>query len=203
MSSAPGQITLLLHEIRRGNPEAQATLVPLIYDELRRIARRHLGRERPNHTLQTTDLVNEAYLHLAAAELNCVNRAHFFAVAATQMRRILVDYARSRNAQKRGGGGAVTLDENLHFASEESWDQILAVHEGLNKLAVFDSRKAKVVELRFFTGLEIDEIGEALEVSSRTVKRDLQFAQAWLYSEMFPDGGKRPAGVSLSRPKSR
>jgi RNA polymerase sigma factor (TIGR02999 family) len=201
--AGPGQITLLLNEMRQGNQEAQAKLVPLIYEELRRMARKHLRGERANHTLQATELVNEAFLRLTATDMNCSDRGHFFALAATQMRRILVDYARRRNAQKRGEGTVVTLDENLAAVGfAQDWDQILAVHEGLSKLAELDARKARVVELRFFTGLEIEEIAGVMQLSSRTIKRDLQFAQAWLYAEIFPDAEKSSGGCPF-RPATR
>ena len=195
-----GEITVLLKEAARGDTDAQARLAPIVYEELRRIARRRLAKERANHTLQTTELVNEAYLRLSGTNLTYTDRAHFFAVAATQMRRILVDYARGRRAQKRGGPEhAVTFDENLPVGSNESWDRILSVHQALDRLAALDPRKARVVELRFFTGLEVHEIAEVMGVSPRTIKRDLQFAQTWLYSAMFPDATKGAVSVTLSK----
>ena len=187
-SKGPGEITVLLAKIREGSSEAESALIPLVYDELRRLARRHLRRERPNHTLQTTALVHEAYLRLIACEqAGLADRTHFFALSATLMRRILVDHARTRRAEKRGGDiRNVALEQGLQIGSEENWDHILAVHEALTRLAEIDPRQAKVVELRFFAGMEHDEIAQALGVSDRTVKRDWRFAQAWLYSHMFP-----------------
>ena len=184
----PGRVTDLLGEIRNGNKGAEDALIPLVYDELRRLARRYLKRERPNHTLQTTALVNEAYLRLSknnAAGAGALDKAHFFAISATLMRRILVDHARSRLSQKRGGDMApVELDANLG-GKAQSFDSLLCVNQALTRLAEVDARQARVVELRFFAGLEIEEIAELLDVSSRTIKRDWQFAQAWLYAEMF------------------
>lgn len=187
-----GRITELLAELKHGSKDAEECLIPLVYSELRRIARRHLRNERPNHTLQTTALVNEAYLRMSGCkDIDWSDRAHFFAIAASLMRRILVDHARSKVAQKRGGRDSpIPLNENLQIASDQSWDSIVAIHQALDRLAEIDSRQARVVELRFFSGLEIDEIAEVLDLSPRTIKRDWQFAQAWLYTQLSSNQNK-------------
>src|SRR5437870_6522097 len=153
------EVTQLLADWSRGDDAAFAELTPLVYEELRRIAHRHMGGQRPDHTLQTTALVNEAYLRLAdQTNPNWQSRAHFFAVAARAMRRILVSYARSNRAQKRGGGGTkIELDEAAILSPEQS-NEIVDVHEALEKLGKLDSRKARVVELKYFGGLNHDEI---------------------------------------------
>jgi RNA polymerase sigma-70 factor, ECF subfamily len=178
-------ITQLLKDIRGGSPEAEERLMPLVYQELRRIAHSYMRKERSDHTLQTTALVHEAYLKLIGVhEVDWVDRSHFFAVAAQLMRRILVDYARARHASKRGGAiQMMPLDGALPI-SDESLDFILSIHEALDRLAGFDPRQARVVELRFFSGLSVDETARVVGVSSRTVKRDWDLAQAWLYKEL-------------------
>ena len=184
-SMEQGEITRLLQLVSKGDRAAEAELIPLVYAELRRIARVAIGKERPNHTLQTTALVHEVYLKLIGnGELDMVSRSHFFALAASTMRRILIDYARARRSSKRGGSRVRVDLEHVALGSDESWDHILAIHDALEKLAAIDARAAKVVELRFFAGLEGEEAARVLGVSSRTVKRDWQFAQAWLYSEL-------------------
>ncbi len=185
-ASEPGRITLLLEQMRNGDRAAEESLIPLVYADLRKLARQRLRGERQNHTLQTTALVNEAYLRLAQSkDPKLVDRNHFFALAATLMRRILVDYARARIAGKRGGEAvAVPLTNQDVAAGGQSWDELLAVNQALTRLAALDERQARVVELRFFSGLELEEIAEVLGVSSRTVKRDWRMAQAWLYTEM-------------------
>jgi len=179
------RVTDLLARWSKGDDAALAELTPLIYDELRRLAHRQMGAERPGHTLQTTALVNEAYLRLAdQTDPRWQNRAHFFAVAARAMRRILVSYARSQRAEKRGGGALkVELNEIALVSSEES-KEIIDLHEALERLATFDSRKAQVVELKYFGGLNYEEIAEALKISPITVRRDWRFAKAWLYAEL-------------------
>jgi RNA polymerase sigma-70 factor (ECF subfamily) len=159
--------------------------LPLVYDELRRLAARYLRRERRNHTLQPTALVNEAYLRLIQGQqVQWQNRAHFFALAARLMRRILVDSARSRGYQKRGAGAAVvSLDEALAVADGRTPD-ILALDDALTALAAVDSRKSQVVEMRFFGGLSIEETAEALQMSRDTVKRDWKMAKLWLLREL-------------------
>ena len=179
------RVTELLARWSHGDDRALAELTPLVYEELRRIAHRHMGGQRPDHTLQTTALVNEAYLRLAdQTDPRWQNRAHFFAVAARAMRQILVSYARSQQAQKRGGGALkVELDEAAIVSPEES-KEIVDLHEALERLAALDSRKAQVVELKYFGGLNHDEIAEVMKISTMTVRRDWVFAKAWLYDEL-------------------
>lgn len=159
--------------------------MPLVYDELRRLAHRYLAGERPGHTLQTTALVNEAYLRLIdSSRVRWQNRAHFFGVSAQLMRRILVDFARSRHKLKRGGGAVqVSLDEAAIISHEPSAD-LIALDEALKALADFDERKSKVVELRFFGGLTVEETAEVLQVSTDTVMRDWSLAKVWLLREL-------------------
>jgi RNA polymerase sigma-70 factor (ECF subfamily) len=179
------RVTDLLTRWSNGDDAALAELTPLVYEELRRLAHHYMEGERPGHTLQTTALVNEAYLRLAdQTNPNWQSRAHFFAVAARVMRGILVSYARSNRAQKRGGGGArIELDEAAIISPEQS-KEIIDVHEALEKLAMLDERKARVVELKYFGGLNHDEIAEVLRVSAMTIRRDWMFAKTWLYDEL-------------------
>jgi RNA polymerase sigma factor (TIGR02999 family) len=185
VSATPGEVTNLLLELKRGNREAEGRLIPLVYKELRRIAAIHLRRETPDHSLQPTALVHEAYLRLTdIKEIDWQSRSHFFAVSATLMRRILVDHARANNARKRGNGwDAVSLNEAI-LPSPDRAPEILALDEALNKLAMFDERQSKIVELRFFAGMSEDETGNALGISARTVKRDWRVAKAWLFKEL-------------------
>ena len=178
-------ITHLLKEWSEGDERALEELTPLVYGELRQQAARYLRRERPGHTLQATALINEAYLRLIdAKEVQWQSRAHFFAIAANLMRRILVDHARRRDAEKRGGSQLLlTLDDSLAIANETGVD-LLAIDEALTKLAEIDSQQARVVELRFFSGLSVDETAAALGVSPKTVKRDWSVARAWLRREI-------------------
>ena len=180
------QITLLLKEWSDGRREALDALMPLIYEELRRQAGRYLRKERGNHTLQTTALINEAYLKLIdQREVVWQNRAHFFAIAAQAMRRILVDYARERHREKRGGAAEnLPLDEALTIATPEKSVDLVALDEALNQLAKFDARQARVVELRYFSGLSIDETAEILGVSNVTVRRDWDLAKSWLHLQL-------------------
>ena len=184
-SVSPHKVTQLLQRWSQGDDSALAELTPLVYEELRSLAHHYMEGERPGHTLQTTALVNEAYLRLAdQTNLNWQSRAHFFAVAARAMRQILVSYARSNRAQKRGGGGArIELDEAAILSPEQS-NEIVDVHEALERLATLDERKAQVVELKYFGGLNHDEIAEVLKVSTMTVRRDWMFAKTWLYDEL-------------------
>src|SRR5438876_2373143 len=179
------RVTELLVRWSQGDDAALAELTPLVYEELRRLAHRQMGGERPGHTLQTTALVNEAYLRLADQTNPCwQNRAHFFAVAARSMRQILVSYARSQQSQKRGGGALkVDLDEAALLSPEES-KEIVDLHEALEQLSALDSRKAQVVELKYFGGLNYDEIAEVLKISRITARRDWEFAKVWLYTEL-------------------
>jgi RNA polymerase sigma factor (TIGR02999 family) len=169
----------------RGDAAAFEQLVPLVHDELQRVARRYMARERPDHTLQATALVNEVYLRLIETDrVQWQNRAHFFAVAARMMRRILVDFARARLNDKRGGGfQRVTLDDASAVAQAPSVD-LVALDEALDRLGSIDSRQSQIVELRFFGGLTLDEAAEVLQVSRDTVKRDWRFAKLWLAREL-------------------
>jgi RNA polymerase sigma factor (TIGR02999 family) len=182
-SSSP--ITKLLFRWREGDREALEQLMPLVYDELRRLAGHYLRQERSDHTLQSTALVHEAYLRLAGeAPPEWQNRAHFFGIAANIMRRILVEHARGHNAAKRGGGAYhLTLDETVAFQQQTNLD-ILELDRALSELAELDAQQSRIVELRFFTGLSIEQTSEVLGVSPATVKRDWVTARAWLYRAM-------------------
>ena len=184
-SVSPHRITQLLAEWSHGDDAALTELTPLVYEELRRLAHHYMEGQRPDHTLQTTALANEAYLRLAdQTNPNWQSRAHFFAVAARAMRQILVSYARSNRAQKRGGGGArIELDESAILSPEQS-KEIVDLHEALERLGTLDSRRAQVVELKFFGGLNYDEIAEVLKIAPVTVRRDWEFAKLWLYTEL-------------------
>src|SRR5260370_18418156 len=179
------EVTNLLTRWSHGDDAALAELTPLVYDELRRIAHRHMGGQRHDHTLQTTALVNEAYLRLAdQTNPRWQNRSHFFAVAARAMRQIVVDYARSYQSQKRGGGAfKVELDEAAIVSPAQS-KEIVDLHEALERLATLDARKAQVVELKYFGGLHYDEMAEGLKISRITVRRDWDFAKLWLYTQL-------------------
>jgi len=185
VSATPGEVTNLLLELKRGNKEAEGLLIPLVYKELRRIAAKYIRRESPGHSLQATALVHEAYIRLInIREVDWQSRSHFFAVSATLMRRILVDHARAIHARKRGSGwDPVSLNEAL-LPSPERAPEILALDEALNKLASFDERQSKIVELRFFAGMSEDEAASVLGISARTVKRDWRIAKAWLFREL-------------------
>ena len=178
-------VTQLLADWSHGDDAALKELTPLVYEELRRLAHHYMGRQRPDHTLQTTALVNEAYLRLAdQTSPSFTNRSHFFAVAAQAMRQILVNYAKASQSQKRGGGALkVELDEAALISPEQT-SEILDLNEALERLATLDSRKAHVVELKYFGGLNHDEIAEVLKISTVTVRRDWIFAKAWLHSEL-------------------
>src|SRR2546430_12123726 len=175
------RVTELLADWSHGDNGALAELTPLVYEELRRLAHHFMVGQRPEHTLQTTALVNEAYMRLAdQTKPSWQNRAHFFAVAARAMRQILVSYARSNRAQKRGGGALkVELDE-VTIVSPEQSQEIVDLHEALERLATLDSRKAQVVELKYFGGLNYDEMAEVLKIARVTVRRDWEFSRVWL-----------------------
>jgi RNA polymerase sigma-70 factor, ECF subfamily len=185
-TDSPREITALLLAWSGGDRQALDRLIPLVEAELHRLAARYIRRERPGHTLQTTALVNEAYLRLVDWQtVRWENRAHFFGVSAQLMRRILVDHARRENYLKRGGGALqVSLGEAEAKTAEERGVDLLALDEALDKLARFDERKSRMVELRFFAGLSVEETAEVLKVSPRTVKREWAFAQAWLHNEL-------------------
>ena len=179
------EITQLLTEVQAGNAEATSRLASLVYAELHGLAARHMRRERPDHSLQATALVDEAFMRLFdQRERTWQNRSHFFAMAAQIMRRILIDHARSRRAGKRGGGHQNAQLEEAVVVSDENCDEVIAVDEALNRLAEFDARLARIVELKFFVGLTEEEIGEVLGISSRTVKREWKVAKAWLHGEL-------------------
>src|SRR5947208_9985444 len=184
-STPQHRVTQLLQQWSRGDDAAVVELTPLVYEELRRLAHHYMEGQRPDHTLQTTALVNEAYLRLAdQTNPNWQSRAHFFAVAARAMRQILVSYARSQRSQKRGGGAIrIELDEAAILSPEQS-REIVDLNEALERLDILDSRKAQVVELKFFGGLNYDEIAEVLKIARATVRRDWEFAKVWLYTEL-------------------
>ena len=182
-SSEP--VSELLVRWKHGEQEALQALLPMVYDELRRLAHRHLQAERAGHTLQSTALVHEAYLRLVDQEpLRLDNRAHFFAVASHLMRQILVDYARKRRAAKRGADNlTLTLDEAIALPGKRELD-LVALDDALNKLAALDARQSRIVEMRFFGGLSIEEMADALGVSSATVERHWRIARVWLFQEL-------------------
>jgi RNA polymerase sigma factor (TIGR02999 family) len=189
MSAPQGDITVLLAGLRQGDRAAESQLASIVYGELRRIAARFMRRERSDHTLQATALVNDAYLKLMAQDKDWQNRAHFFAVASSLMRRILVDHARSHQAAKRGGGAMkVDLDQpdansGVIFTPERS-EQMLALDEALSRLNKMDERQFRIVEMRFFGGMTDQQIAEVLGISIRTVVREWVLARAWLHSEL-------------------
>lgn len=188
VSPTPTEITQLLIAWGNGDETARDRLMPLVYDELHRMAHLYMNRERPGHTLQTSALVNEAFMKLVdQRDVHWQNRAHFLGIAAQMMRRILVDYARKRRYQKRGGEARqVELDEAMIVSQERAAD-VIALDEALRGLAEFDARKSQIVELRFFGGLSIDETAEILKVSPGTVMRDWTLAKAWLRKQMMSE----------------
>jgi len=184
---ASGEITRLLAEWSSGNQASLDKLLPLVYDELRSLASNYMRRERPDHLLQTTALVHEAYLRLVEQQnVSYRTRAHFFAAAAQVMRHILVDYARGRRRAKRGEGTAALPLNDVAVFSEERAEEVLVVNSALENLTAVDPRKARVFELRYFGGMSIEEVGEALQVSPATVARDWRMAKAWLRREVAP-----------------
>ena len=185
LSSQPHEITQLLAEWSEGNQAALDKLYPLVYNELRRLAHGYLRRERKGHTLQTTALINEAYLRLVdQKQAHWANRSHFFAISAQIMRRILIDHARRYDYAKRGGGAPrISLDEAAVVAKERA-RELLMLDEALNGLAKIDPRRGRVVELRYFGGLNNEEIAAVLKISENTVTRDWNMARAWLYQEL-------------------
>ncbi len=191
MNEQPHDVTQLLQAWAGGDADAMKQLVPLVYRELHRLAHRHMVRERAGNSLQTTALVHEAYLRLAASrQVDCKNRIHFYAIAAAVMRRILVDFARTRGSRKRGGDvRRIALDEAAVVDSKPGAD-LVALSEALDRLAAVEPRQARVVELRFFGGLNQEETGEALAVSSDTVLRDWKKAKLWLWRELKQGGAE-------------
>ena len=179
------QVTQLLQKWNEGDENALAELVPLVHDELHRLAHQHMRRERAGHVLQTSALINEAYLRLVdQPQINWQSRAHFFGIAARMMRRILVDDARKRNASKRGGSFIQVPLENAENLAQEQAANVAALDDALQRLEKLDERQGKIVELRFFGGLSIEETAEVLAVSQGTIIRDWSFARAWLRNEM-------------------
>jgi RNA polymerase sigma factor (TIGR02999 family) len=185
MSSAqPHDITQLLVASSRGDSDALNQLLPMVYDELRRLADRYLRREREDHTLQATALVHEAYLRLVDQNVPWQNRAHFFGIAAEMMRRILIDHARGLQAAKRGSGGIkLALDEVIDLSDERAAD-LIALDDALKALAEIDPQKSRIVELRFFAGLSIEETAKVLDIGTATVIRQWRMAKAWLFHEV-------------------
>ena len=185
MPEPGGDVTRLLGQLRSGKPDVGEQLVPLIYEELRRIAGAQMRRERPGHTLQATAVVNEAYMRLAGGqEVDWQSRAHFFAIAAKTMRRVLLDYARQRQAGKRGvGAHKVDIDAEL-LVGDDRIEDVVALDEVLRRLTEMDPDQGRIVELRFFAGLNVEETAEAMGISPRTVKREWRLAKAWLDREL-------------------
>ena len=193
------EVTQLLKAWGQGDEGALGRLIPLVQQELHRLAHRYMSREKPNHALQTTALVNEVYLRLVdVTQVSWQDRAHFFAIAARMMRRVLTDFARSRNYQKRGGAALhVSFDEAL-AVSQAKDPEIVAVDEALSALAAVDARKSQVVELRFFGGLSVEETAEVLKVSPETVKRDWRFAKAWLHRALSGENTDEAGALATS-----
>ena len=188
-------ITLLLEAIQRGEPDAASTLLTQIYAELRQLARAKMAREQPGQTLQPTALVHEAWLRLGGQRFE--NRAHFFGAAAEAMRRILVEAARRKHAARRGGGQAHADVDEIQIAAPVPDDELLAVHEALDRLAAHDARKAELVKLRYFAGLSIEEAAAALGISERTAKRHWTYARAWLLDAMDSEPVKFGSGRGI------
>ena len=185
--SGPGEITGLLAEWNSGNQAALDSLVPIVYDELRRLASNYMRGERSGHLLQTTALVNEAYLRLIDRQhVSCQTRTQFFAVAAQVMRRVLVDYARRRDRAKRGNGMATITLGDMDILSDDRAEELIAIDSALANLAAFDLRKGRVFELRYFGGMSVEEVADALGISPVTVARDWRMAKVWLRREMAP-----------------
>jgi RNA polymerase sigma-70 factor (ECF subfamily) len=185
LPSDPGEITALLFELKAGNRSAEERLIPLVYSELRRIASLRLRHEARDHSFEPTALVHEAYLRLARLEqIDWQSRSHFYAIAATIMRRILVDHARANRAKKRGHIPLTVSFNEAIIEAPRREPEILALDEALGKLAQLDERQSKIVEMRFFAGMSEEETGEVLGISARTVKRDWRVAKAWLFAEL-------------------
>lgn len=203
MTDSPGEVTRLLDELGRGDKAAFDRLLPLVYDELHRLARQYFRRERSEHTLQPTALVHEAYLRLVdQRETRWESRGHFLAMAATLMRRILLDYARKHHAARRGGLAQKVMLEDSMALTEQKSIELIALDSALTRLAVLDSEQARLVELRYFGGLSVEETAEVMQVSSATVKRNWASARAWLYRELMEGAsgdtgavGAGPAGL--------
>ena len=189
MAALPDEVTQLLINWSKGDQAALEKLVPLVHSELRRLARRYLGRENPGHTLQTSALINEAYIRLIGHEqVQWQNRSHFFAVAAQVMRHILVDHARAHLYAKRGGGARHISLDGVEVITGQRAAELVALDDALSILATLDSRKGQIIELRFFGGLTIEETAEALNISAKTVTREWRSAKAWLHQQMSKSG---------------
>jgi RNA polymerase sigma-70 factor (ECF subfamily) len=187
MDTNSSEVTQLLKAMANGDPKAAEDLLPLVYAELHRLAKSYMRRERPDHTLQATALINEAYLRLAQEDTNWNSREHFIGVAANAMRRVLVDYARAHNAEQRGGAmKRVELQDDLAISAGKL-DEVAVLDEALKRLEDLNPRQAKVVELRYFGGLSIEQIASLLAVSPRSVKRDWSLARIWLFRELKPN----------------
>lgn len=186
MDRTPGEVTQLLKAMHAGDDAAAGDLLPLVYTELHRIASAYMRRERPDHTLQPTALINEAYLRLVGEDIDWTNRGHFMGLAAHVMRRVLVDYARQHNADRRAGGlQRVEMDDNLAI-SPERLDEVLVLDQAMARLAEKNARQAQVVELRYFGGLSVEQIASVLGVAPRSVKRDWSLARIFLFRELNP-----------------
>jgi RNA polymerase sigma-70 factor (ECF subfamily) len=189
----PGDVTQLLKAMHAGDPAAADRLLPLVYAELHRLAKAYMRRERPDHTLQATALINEAYLRLAGEDIDWNNRAHFIGLAAHVMRQVLVDYARQHNAERRAGGlQRVEMHDDLAI-SPDRLDEIASIDQALTRLAAHNPRQARVVELRYFGGLSVEQIATILEVAPRSVKRDWSLARIFLARELNPAAGPSAA----------
>jgi RNA polymerase sigma factor (TIGR02999 family) len=184
MATSPGEVTSLLQALRHGDRAAEEKLLPLVYSELHRLARSYMRRERPNHTLQPTALINEAYMGLANATIDWQNRAHFIGVAANAMRRILVDHARAHMAAARGGEyRQVEWTESLGLPAERS-RELIALDDALQQLEKLNPRQARIIELHYIGGLSFEEVGAVMDLSTRTAKRDWALARLWLFKQI-------------------
>jgi RNA polymerase sigma-70 factor (ECF subfamily) len=193
MDNDSGQVTQLLKAMHAGDAQAAESLLPLVYAELHRLAKGYMRRERPDHTLQATALINEAYLKLVGEDIDWNSRAHFIGLAANVMRRVLVDYARAHNAEQRGGGlQRVEMQDELAISAQQL-DEVEHLDEALKKLEKENPRQARVVELRYFGGLSVEQIGALLQIAPRSVKRDWALARIWLFRQLRP-GAKTPEG---------
>lgn len=195
-----GDITTLLAEWSEGKREAMDQLMPLVYEQLLSLARRRMAREAADHSLRPTELVHEAYLRLIQSEIPASSRAHFYALCARMMRRILIDHARASLRDKRGGGAPITALDGMEIASPGTPEQVIAIHQALEKLAELDARKAQAIELVVFGGLEQDIVADLLNISPATLRRDLKMARAWIHqflrhakdgADTLTDGGDR------------
>jgi RNA polymerase sigma factor (TIGR02999 family) len=191
MDNDNGQVTQLLKAMHAGDAQAAESLLPLVYAELHRLAKGYMRRERPDHTLQATALINEAYLKLVGEDIDWNSRAHFIGLAANVMRRVLVDYARAHNAEQRGGGlKRVEMQDDLAISAAQL-DEVEHLDEALKKLEKENPRQARVVELRYFGGLSVEQIGALLDIAPRSVKRDWALARIWLFRQLRP-GAENP-----------